>query len=485
MAQLSRRRALHLSLLAALLPGLPAAGAELDLVGTWHVLVHYTDDNSSHPEQPRWVDRVWVFQRKGNRLEWVEYPIAVFEDETGRFERRATGQYARTLGAWEPSPDQLQNIRDGVRVNTRGMKRKSLRGSDQRGWNTTDRARAASASVITYQENWSVGGLPDLPVFVQEDVMGSARTDALEGVTRFETTSIEEGGDLLRGRFERDGTRHGSFEMRRAGAVGSLEEKSQQEIQAQGIRRGLQTSQMAREEARKALAEVIEGSGLQLSDEQMDRVTARALEMFLAGASDAEVSSEIGGMVKREFYAWVPRGAEHDDSSRYRFPFDSEVPRKLELGPEGSVAVAPLTDGARAVSTRREARLRNTYLFKMPVGSAVVAARQGKVVQAGGSIVSVLHTDGSFASYWPMGSSAVEVDQEVRPGDRLGTTGKLLQPGVYPAAGTDPLLVFGVFTADEDGDVMSLKVVFDDGSAEGVSLVTGLSYGGKQAARAP
>lgn len=282
MAQLPRRRTQHLAGLVLLLLALPgAAAAKRGLEGSWHVLVHYTDDNSSHPEQVRWHDRIWAFERKGSRLQWVEYPVTVFEDEGGRFERRATGQYARVLGAWQPDEGQLENIRDGLRVNTRGMKKKSLRGSDVDGWQTVSRSRAGSASVITYQEIWSIQGLPRLPVFSQVDVMGSGRTDTLEGVTRYQTTRVGEGGDLLEGRYERDGTRHGSFQMRRAGAAGTLEEKRQSE----------------------------------LPRDQRDELTDRALERLVSGASEGQTPEEIESMVEQDSFEWMPRGAQHDDGS--------------------------------------------------------------------------------------------------------------------------------------------------------------------------
>ena len=471
MAQLPRRAAQHLSPLVAaalLLPALawlPAeAAAQVDLEGTWHVLVHYTDDNSSHPDQPRWLDRVWAFERKGSRLQWIEYPIAVFEKEKGRFERRSTGQYARVLGAWEPDADQLANIEAGLRVNTRGRKKKSLRGSDEGGWDTTHRARAASASVVTYQENWRIEGMPRLPIFIQQDLLGSGRSETLEGVTRYETTSVGAGGDLIEGRYERDGTRHGSFQLRRAGQVGMLEEKSQREIQEQGARRALRSSREARAQAREAIELALAGSGLRIPPEVMDELTDEALDMILSGATERQISEEIGSRIKRDYFAWVPRGSEHDDAARYRLPFDSDVARELRLGPR----------------RRPHAELRNTYVFTMPVGSTVVAARAGKVVRTFQYVVNVVHADGSFAAYWPMANWAVEPGQEVAAGDELGTTGKLDWEGYGVAGGSEPQLVFGVFVADEDGDAKTLEVLFDDGSPEGYRPVAGLSYGGRQ-----
>jgi hypothetical protein len=222
---------LHALVLGAWLMLVPAAQAEdagvarpVDLVGVWHVLVHYTDDNSIHPEQVRWQDRVWKFERKQSKLVWTEYPIVVFGDETDRFERLGTNRAARVLGGWLPNEAQLANIRIGLRTNTRGMKSKKLRGSDADGWTTTSRRRTASASVISYQEIWSVSYSAGLPQFVQHDVMGSVRAETLEGVTRFDTREREAGG-VFSGVYERDGTRHGTFWLRRTGGALRLEEK--------------------------------------------------------------------------------------------------------------------------------------------------------------------------------------------------------------------------------------------------------------------
>jgi len=242
MAQLSGRRALHLSGWAgcglALLFSAASALAEVELDGTWHVLVHYTDEAAHDPGQLRWDDRVWAFTPKGDRLEWTEYPIVVFSDESGRFERRSTGQYARVVGAWEPNESQQSDIASGLKTNSRGVKKKSLRRSATGGWATRSRSRPTSVSVVTYQENWSVEGLAELPVFVQQDLMGSARTEMLEGVTRYQVTAIEEQGRVLVGDYERDGTRHGTFRMTRSGPVGQLEEKTQQQLRERGLRPG-------------------------------------------------------------------------------------------------------------------------------------------------------------------------------------------------------------------------------------------------------
>lgn len=212
-----------------------AGGDGVDLIGTWHVLVHYRDDNAANPETPRWEDRVWQFERAGSRLRWTEYPIVVFDDEEGRFERRASGQYARILHFWEPSAAQREDIRNGLQVNSRGRKSKTLRGSDDEGWRSTSRPRAVSASIITYTEHWSIEGMPSRPVFLREDVMGSASTESLEGVTRYATAEVDPASGILVGSFERDGVRHGTFRMMRSGPTegvkGSGKSQSERAVQ--------------------------------------------------------------------------------------------------------------------------------------------------------------------------------------------------------------------------------------------------------------
>jgi len=220
-----RRRALRGALGLAALLGLAAApaAAAVELEGTWHVLVHYTDPQTAHPEALRWDDRIWVFTREGGRLRWTEYPIVVFRDASGRFESLGTNRQSRVLGAWEPNPGQRDQIREGLEVNERGSRTKTLRGSADAGWRSRDARQAFSANTLVYSTVWSVDDPQGLPVFRIEEALAGARTENLEGVTRYRTTEVAEGGDVLRGRFARDGTRTGTFRMRRAAAVRDLE----------------------------------------------------------------------------------------------------------------------------------------------------------------------------------------------------------------------------------------------------------------------
>ena len=207
------------SLAAALLLPFPAA-AEIDVIGSWHVLIHYKDDNAHHPERERWDDRVWVFEKAGSRLRWTEYPIVVFDEQTGRFET-SMGRSSRVLKFWKPNRSQLLDIQDGLAVNERGMKSKSLRKSDD-GWASFSRTSVASASVISYTEYWSIYDEAAGPVFKREDVLGSERSENLDGVTLYTTEQIESEGNILRGQFVRDGTRHGTFRMMRTARTEGL-----------------------------------------------------------------------------------------------------------------------------------------------------------------------------------------------------------------------------------------------------------------------
>lgn len=211
-------------------PAAPPATAELQLAGTWHLLIHYRDASGPNPEAWHWDERVWIFELDANALRWTEYPIVLFRDDRGRFESLGTVRQARVLHAWEPDEAQRAQIRAGLEVNPRGRNVKDLSGSDASGWRSGDRLRPTASQLVSYVEDWSIEGLPAAPVFTQIDVMGSSEQESLEGVTRYATQEIRAGGDELRGSFTRDGNRNGRFQMRRAGPVRSVGERPQQEI---------------------------------------------------------------------------------------------------------------------------------------------------------------------------------------------------------------------------------------------------------------
>jgi hypothetical protein len=227
---------------AALVAASPAAA--LDLTGTWHVLVHYKDKVAHNADAERWEDRVWVFERDGDRLRWVDYPLVVLSDETGRFERLGTNRASRKLVYWTPTPEQQAELARGPKVNSRGSKSKTLRKTEQ-GWASAN-AHQESAGFITYEETWTVTGPPERPVFTRTDSLGGAMAEEAEGRTLYETTQVDEGTDSFRGKYDRDGNRLGTFVMTRVGAVEQLTPASE-ERQAERLREYFGLDEIGRE----------------------------------------------------------------------------------------------------------------------------------------------------------------------------------------------------------------------------------------------
>ncbi len=264
----------------ALLMAAPAGAFEPE--GTWHVLVHYKDSATSKPDQERWEDRIWVFARKGDRLTWTDYPIVVFDDQSGRFERLGGNRASRILHFWEPNPGQQAEIAAGLEYNSRGSKQKTLRRSGDRDW-TSARSGGGyqSARFITYTETWSIEGLPDAPVFQRDDSLAGGTAEEVEGRTRYETTDFREGGDVLVGRFERDGTRSGSFRITRSGAASVV--KGSGKTQSERVREvffenAARTMMIEEDDAEEALRQRIEAGSV--TDEDR-RAVRKRFEGFL------------------------------------------------------------------------------------------------------------------------------------------------------------------------------------------------------------
>lgn len=206
----------------------PAAGAAaVDLDGTWYVLVHYRDEATNHPERERWEDRLWVFERQGEELAWTDYPIVVFQNEDGRFENLGTNRQARVMHFWEPNDEQRAEIAEGLEYNSRGQRSKTLERTGEDGWSSAsgDGGGYSSARYITYTETWTIQDPQDTPRFAWGASMGSAVSASFEGSTIFETTEVLEDGNLLLGRYERDGTRKGSFRAIRTGTAESVKSR--------------------------------------------------------------------------------------------------------------------------------------------------------------------------------------------------------------------------------------------------------------------
>lgn len=216
------------AVVAGLLLGLaslaaPSHAAPPDLLGTWHVLIHYQDKATPNADAKRWEDRIWELKMEGSRLLWIDYPIVVFDNQTGRFEN-TLGRPSRVLDYWEPNGPQRAEIREGLAINHRGSRTKTLKGSPETGWTSAKKRRGySSARYVTFEETWTIEFDGDLPTFIRDDVMGSASTESMEGRTSYVTEAIEKNGRVLRGTFDRDeGARHGTFRMTRAGGSRSV-----------------------------------------------------------------------------------------------------------------------------------------------------------------------------------------------------------------------------------------------------------------------
>jgi len=203
------------------------AAPALSLEGTWHVLVHYTDSDTADAEVVRWDDRVWVFEQKGSRLRWTEYPIVVFSDRSGRFERSQHGQ-RRVLHAWEPNAIQSEQIEEGLEFNSRGSKAKSLRRKRNGNWQSAGAAQVRSASVVGYHETWSIDWVDGAPTFTRDDTLGSERAEAMSGRTLYQGRVVSSSGDRVEGEFARDESRRGTFRMVRSGEARSVGTKRSQ-----------------------------------------------------------------------------------------------------------------------------------------------------------------------------------------------------------------------------------------------------------------
>lgn len=232
-----------------------ACAASVELEGTWHVLVHFKDSAATNVDEERWEDRVWVFAREGDGLRWTDYPIVVFSDEEGRFERASTNRASRVLAYWEPSAAQLAELAAGPRVNARGSRAKTLRANGA-GWASKAGAAPQSATTITFSASWTVENAASLPLFRLEDALGSAMTDSLEGATVYATERVEEDGRVLRGSFDRDGTRTGTFRLLRTAPVRGLGTTEEQEQRIAGKRQQMFVDQFFGGDAELALGGV-------------------------------------------------------------------------------------------------------------------------------------------------------------------------------------------------------------------------------------
>jgi murein DD-endopeptidase MepM/ murein hydrolase activator NlpD len=459
------------------------------------VLIHFQDSETNKPDAWRWDDRVWKFERKGDRLEWTEYPIVQFDDDTGRFEAMRGGRAARVIGAWEPSATQLADIQDGLAVNSRGSKTKAL--SAEAGgtkWTSGAGGGADSAMVITYSENWSIEGLPDAPVFSREDSMGGASAESMEGSTRYKTESVAPGGDEIKGSFDRDGTRSGNFRMIRSSAHGlTSASKDQQELQRKAGIRTIANSEEMRQLVRDRVQQGLAASGATPSPEELEKLTDQAIAEAVRTGSADEAASALTKQASELFYAFATRGAKHDDSVRYRLPFDPSVPRRLRQGVNGDRGYDLYGNAVNSPPGEMGSHVgKEKYAFDwdMPVGVPIVAARDGEVARvvdgytvsgpqkslaSRANAVFLKHTDGTWSEYVGLDAGIpVQPGQKVKAGDVIAKSGAT---GFTSSSQGGIAIHFAVGHLDGNGERETVDIRFDDGSQAGFVPVPGSYYG--------
>lgn len=175
------------------------------------------------------------------------------------------------------------------------------------------------------------------------------------------------------------------------------------------------------------------------------------------------------------WHHWVVPGdpaAVHDDTTRYRLPYDTATPRRLNQGVGGAFS--------------HTGRGHYSFDILMPVGTPIHAARSGRVMwtvdkftkggrekrfQTRANLVRVLHDDGTYAEYLHLQRQGViaKKGQRVKAGDVIALSGNT-------GRSTEPHLHFSVWRAGENGRGTTVPIRFDNGTAAGFVPEAGRDY---------
>ena len=216
-------------------------------------------------------------------------------------------------------------------------------------------------------------------------------------------------------------------------------------------------------EARYRRALVEEAEHFHFHDEyvRIDDRVAEALERRSAGTSEAEILKGARKAVWDAWFDFAPRGAVHDRSARYRFPFPLWFPALVAQGNFGfrthgkepnihawDIALAP---GTRILAARAGTVVRVRDGF--PPGDELPSGLPGKTTTYSNSVY-VLHADGTVGIYTHLRKGLVATSgQRVKPGDLLAYAGASGSP-------EGPHLHFGVIRLDSEGGERSVPARF-------------------------
>jgi len=206
---------------------------------------------------------------------------------------------------------------------------------------------------------------------------------------------------------------------------------------------------------------------------EIPKLVAEALAKSQPGEAPEAFANRLSVLINDAYYSFAPRGPSPDASVRYRLPFPLEVPRFCAQGVDGP-------------STHIGAG-RFAFDFAMPVGTPVLAAREGTVVRVTNGFteagldpsfamkangVTILHADGTFADYAHLRSGAlVKPGQPVKQGEQIGYSG-------HNGFSMGPHLHFAVSLRTASGDVETTPIRFGVGSPKGFVPVANEFYGG-------
>ena len=183
------------------------------LLGDWYVLIHFEGRPEGETESPQWEDQIWTIKASKENLRWTIFPHVEMKRTRGRYQERSDGLVALSPGPWSPDAQQWEEIRSGLKTDPYSSRSKTLRPSGPDAWRSSGRLRSASASMVGYHELWQIRFEGHLPVFSRVDSMGSARTDVLDGQTRFITEARDSDEGEWVGRYQRGEAFQGRFRM--------------------------------------------------------------------------------------------------------------------------------------------------------------------------------------------------------------------------------------------------------------------------------
>ena len=240
---------------------------------------------------------------------------------------------------------------------------------------------------------------------------------------------------MLVGSYTKDGSRKGRFQMRRSGDSQPVKSTKHAEERSSRFMQSLKDSAFAKNIIRESLGELLTENTAFLSQSEQEELINEGAQHLKKGMPLSELWKLLPQRARQIAFQSLPRSQTHDDSARYQFPFEGSTPRQLTQGVGSDTGSYRLVVG----STTHSGRLRYSFDFAMPIGTKVLAARDGKVFRVvdgftkGGinrsllskaNSVIILHEDNSLGLYTHLKPGIlVKEGDEIRAGDVIALSG--------------------------------------------------------------